>query len=263
MDIETVGITRADAYRIGAIAMVVLLGSFAWVFALRVQVRKRTRQLQEANEKLHHLSGQLMEAQEEERKRISREIHDELGQFLTSICIDLERAKKAPVLHRQGQLIDRALHAAQQGMEQVRALSFLIRPRVIDDLGLKEAIKAFISEFELGTKVKVKASLRFENHDIPSVIDTNAYRILQESLNNVYKHAGQKKATVEVWTENGRLLLTVEDRGKGFDPDAIQTNNTLGIIGMKERARLLGGTLTVVSSPGRGTKLSLSVPLHQ
>jgi|GEM_PF-7072639 len=262
-DIEAVGITRSAYYRIGAVVILLFLASLTWVLALRIQVKNRTKQLREANEKLHRLSGHLMEAQEEERRRISRDLHDNLGQSLTSICIDLERAKNASGVRQRKTLIGRALQGAQQGLTRIRALAYVLRPSLIDDLGLREAIESYISEFELATDIKVKVSFQFENHEIPSVISTNVYRVLQEALNNVYKHAEAPRVTVQIRTEGDKLLLKVQDRGKGFDPDSSRTNNTLGIIGMKERAQLLGGTLTVVSSRGRGTDISLTVPLKQ
>ncbi|MBM4162544.1 MAG: hypothetical protein FJ217_15765 [Ignavibacteria bacterium] len=261
-DIRSIGITRATYYTIAAVGGMIFVIVLLSVIFLRREVRKGTRQLKGAEEQLRSLSKHLLAVQEEERRRISRDLHDGLGQLLTSTCLDLERAIKADQAAKKNDLVSHALRAARQALEEVGELSSLLRPWVIDELGLREAIETYVSEFESRTHLKVYAKLDFKNSDVPDVIATNVYRILQEALNNAYKHSSTKTVTVDVSCTRDDLLLRVQDQGNGFQVELLNTRRTFGVLGMRERAELLGGSLHIYSAPGHGTEVLLRIPIN-
>lgn len=216
-----------------------------------------------AREQLRRLSAAIMANQEKERTAIARELHDELGQLLTALRLDAvwlqERCRKIDehTAERAGamcSLIDTTI-------EDVRGLAIRLRPGVLDDLGLVDALEWFTSDFERRTQISC-----ILNHDsVPTVDDTIAtvaYRIAQEALTNVARHAKAAHAEISLSMEQGHLVLRVSDDGRGFNPEALNEAEVLGLAGMRERASLVGGEFTVESHPGRGTRLKLRVPLQ-
>lgn len=218
--------------------------------------------LKSAQEQLRQLSGSIMANQEKERAALARELHDELGQLLTAIRMD--------AVWLQERLREKDFKAAERAaaicrlvdttIEEVRAMALRLRPGVLDDLGLVEALEMYTTEFER----RVPMACIFTHQDVPAVDSgtaTAAYRIAQEALTNVARHADATRAEVRLTVKQGALLLKVGDDGRGFDPDRLHQGQMLGLVGMRERAALVGGTLSVVSSPGRGTVVALRVPL--
>jgi PAS domain S-box-containing protein len=218
--------------------------------------------LKNAQEQLRRLSGSIMANQEQERTAIARELHDELGQLLTALRMD--------AVWLQERLKDKDVKGAERAaaictlvdttIEEVRAMAVRLRPGVLDDLGLVEALELFTSEFER----RVQIACIFTHNVMPAVdnaIATAAYRIAQEALTNVARHAGASRAEVRLQMEQETLVLNVWDDGRGFNPDALSQVRMLGLAGMRERAALVGGTLLVQSAPDQGTLVALRVPL--
>ena len=228
---------------------------------LEERVVERTRELSVANERLKALSARLISAQEEERWRISRDLHDDLGQILTSMNLNLQRAIQIQDRDKGKDLIRRVISANQEARNRLRELSSLLRPRVLDDVGLKEAIQTYISEFESRTGVKSVFVFDCKNEDFPDIATTNIYRILQEGLTNISKHAHANKVKVELSVKNATAVLKILDNGTGFNPALIRVDKTLGLLGMRERSELLGGSFHLSSSQGSGTQISVIFPI--
>jgi len=231
---------------------------------LEEQVRIRTREIRNAQDQLRRLSGSIMANQEKERAALARELHDELGQVLTALRMDAvwlnERLKKSDAA-----AADRALTMCQlidREIEEVRGMTFRLRPGVLDDLGLVDALDWYTTDFERRTEI----TCIFEHRTIPALpetVATAAYRISQEALTNVARHANAGRVEVRLRSDNGTLVLAVEDDGAGFDELNLSESKGLGIAGMRERATLVGGTLTVTSRPGGGTAVYFKVPMSK
>lgn len=227
---------------------------------LERRVIERTTELSRANARLKSLSARLISAQEEERWRISRDLHDDLGQILTSMNLNLQRALQLKDPAKSGILFERVLSANLEARNRLRELSSLLRPRVLDDVGLKEAIQTYASEFETRTGVRSDVKLHCRNSDFNDGISTNIYRILQEALTNISRHAKAGKVSIQLHVSNGNAILKIQDNGIGFSPNSIKGDKTLGLQGMRERADLMGGEFLIHSSSGKGTKLTVSFP---
>jgi len=228
---------------------------------LERRVAERTQELSIANLRLKALSARLISAQEEERLRISRDLHDDLGQILTSIALNLQRVIQSANPEKGRALIQRVISANQEARSRLRGLSYLLRPRVLDEVGLKEAIQTYISEFEVSTSVEASFTFRCRNQDFSYAAATTIYRILQEALTNISKYARAKKVNVLLSVRNKTAFLKIRDDGVGFDPNSIRMDKTLGILGMRERAELIDGRFLLSSAAGKGTEVSVSFPL--
>lgn len=219
-------------------------------------------QLQSGREQLHALSQRLLEVQEIERRHIARELHDEIGQMLTALNIYLETIARIPV-HEQANSLNQARGLISELMERVRRLSLDLRPVMLDDLGLLPALLWQLDRYTAQTHVT--ATLRHqgvEGRRFQPELETAAYRITQEALTNVARYAGTDQVSISVWVDQGVLGLQIEDQGAGFDPDAaLEARTSSGLAGMRERASLLGGKLTIDSSPGSGTRLLAELPV--
>lgn len=217
--------------------------------------------LKRAQEQLRRLSGSIIANQEKERAGIARELHDELGQLLTALRMDAvwlqERFKQ-----NDGKAAERAgamCALIDTTIEEVRAMAIRLRPGVLDDLGLVDALEWYTSEFER----RGSLACIFTHDAVPPVADNIAtafYRIAQEALTNVARHARANRVEMELRINNGLLELTVSDDGVGFNPEELSDSEVLGLAGMRERAGLVGGTLTIQSQPEKGTVVRLSVP---
>jgi signal transduction histidine kinase len=203
-----------------------------------------------------------MASQEKERYAISRELHDELGQVLTALRMDSvwmqERLKKSDAEASQ-----RALTMCQlidKNIEDVRGMAFRLRPGVLDDLGLVDALDWYTTDFERRTEI----TCVFEYDNVPPLSETmatTAYRITQEAITNVARHASASRIEVVLKARNSTLTLAIVDDGRGFNPLELSDSEGLGVAGMRERASLVGGTLEVYSQPGEGTRVFFKVPV--
>ena len=223
---------------------------------LERQVRKRTRELR-------RLSGSIMTNQEKERAAIARELHDELGQVLTALRMDsvwlYDRLKTADRPAAERALTIRNL--IDKNIEDVRGMARRLRPGVLDDLGLVDALEWYTTDFERRTEI----TCIFDHDQVPRLDDavaTAAYRITQEALTNIARHAEASRVEVSIKLDNGILQVLVADDGCGFKPRKLSESEGLGVPGMRERASLVGGLLEVWSTPQKGTRVSLSVPLN-
>ena len=202
----------------------------------------------------------LLEAQEAERRRVACELHDEVGQALTGLRLTLDLMRRLPA-ERLRPSLDEAEGLVQELTGKVRDLSLRLRPSMLDDLGLLPALLWHVERFAAQTRVRASLEHRGLEGRLPPEVETAAYRIVQEALSNVARHAGVGECRVRVWLEGGVLHLRVEDEGRGFDartPEA-RTPST-GLSGMRERAALLGGRLAVESAPGAGRGWPPSCP---
>ena len=200
-----------------------------------------------------------LSAQEGERLRIARELHDEIGQTLTAIALEAERnADAADADDRDAWA--RAARLAQQSVEDVRRIARRLRPEALDDLGLVNAFIALCNRIAEAGGITVDRSLPDSLPPLPPEVDLVLYRVAQEALTNVIRHADARSAAVTLEANEGRLRLSVRDDGRGMDVAAHAAGSN-GLIGMRERAMLVGGTLTVESAPGRGTAVTLELPV--
>jgi PAS domain S-box-containing protein len=219
-------------------------------------------EVKKAQDQLRRLSGSIMANQEKERSYIARELHDELGQILTALRMDavwfVDRMQGSdPTVIERAQamctLIDKTI-------EEVRTMAVRLRPGVLDHLGLVDALEWYATDFERRTDV----SCVFDHTDVPKLnenIATTAYRITQEALTNVARHAAAKHVTITLKSNNGELRLNVVDDGTGFEQQILKDGEGLGVAFMRERASLVGGDLDVASSPENGTTVTFTAPL--
>lgn len=214
------------------------------------------------SEQMNALASKLLIAQEEERRRVSRELHDEICQELAALAIDIGTlAAHAPPPDREAQL--KALRRrVVKASEKARHLAYGLHPSMLDDLGVVAALRALCQEF---SERNPNVVLEFTSGEIPASIRREAascvFRVAQESLRNVAKHSKAEHVSVDLGLEKGALALTVKDDGAGFDPTAVKGRGGLGLVGAEERARLLDGKLTVTSKSGRGTRIALVIRL--
>jgi PAS domain S-box-containing protein len=225
--------------------------------------RKRAEeQLQGSFRQLRELAARLQSVREEERARVAREIHDELGQALTAIKIDLASVMRALRTDQKVELekAESILRLVDQTILSVRRIATELRPGILDDLGLVAAVEWAAEEFEARTGTKCRLDL--PNSDI--VIDqertTAIFRIFQETLTNVTRHAEATQVDVRLGWEDGNIVLEVHDNGRGIGEEQLSTGRSLGILGMRERALLLGGELTISGQTGKGTTVRLRIP---
>ncbi|MCG2615525.1 sensor histidine kinase [Terrimonas sp. NA20] len=225
------------------------------------------KQVQETglmNDQLRELSAHLQNIREEERIHIAREMHDELGQLLTGFKMDVISVKRKmgqPVDPKILTRLDTMEATSDEAIKFVRKLSAELRPSLLDDLGLIAALEWHSQEFERRYSIRTIFQSEMQEIAIAPLIGTGVFRIFQESLTNIARHAGahQIKATLKL--SNSSLKLTITDDGEGFDPDG--QRKTLGLLGMKERAIMIGGELDIYSSPGRGTTITVTIPSTQ
>lgn len=224
------------------------------------QRRAEERELQRSQRLLRRLSASLVEAREEERRRIARELHDELGQRLTALKMDLSSlaadAGAGPCVLR----VPAMLTMLDETVASVRRIAGDLRPLMLDDLGLAAAIEWLASEAarRLGIRVEVRLD---DIGEVGERVAIALYRMVQEALTNVARHAGATTASVELRRDGRALLLTVHDDGAGFPERALQRDGRWGLLGMRERADMLGGRLEIDNPPGGGARVRVRLPL--
>lgn len=229
---------------------------------LEERVQERTAELEHSRERYRALSGYLQGSIEKERTRISREIHDILGQDLTALNMGLHRLERS--FHeeqdrRQAQVAElRALVAGT--LETVRRISRELRPPMLDELGFAEAVAWQVRTFAQASGLKVEH--RVDNvPELSPDLATALYRVMQEALTNAARHSGGTRLQVRVQGGSGRLVLRVTDNGRGITPDQAESSRSLGLLGMRERVRLVGGTLDIKRPARGGTEIVVRVPL--
>jgi PAS domain S-box-containing protein len=244
---------------------------------LERRVLERTAELVAANEslieqiaernrteaELQRLSHRLVEVQEQERRAIARELHDEIGQILTGLKMTLEFTRRLPA-EAASDGFDRVYRQVNDLLAYVRNLSLDLRPAMLDDLGLLPAIFWHIDRYTSQTEVKVNFIHSGIDGRYAPEIETGIYRIVQEALTNVARHSQVKDVTVLLWANPESINVQIEDQGVGFNPESVMASiHSNGLTGMRERAALLGGRLTIESAPGSGMCVTAELPLVQ
>jgi signal transduction histidine kinase len=245
-----------------AVGLGILLAGGLFSFIIARDISKQTLELQSSLEQLRALAGRLQSIREEERKRVAREIHDQLGQALTAIKLDV-----SSLLHempedqrRQSTRTQTILTLVDETIRSVRRIATELRPGMLDDLGLVATLEWAGEEF--GARTGTQCRLDLPSDDI--VVDPDAavaiFRIFQETLTNIVRHANAKEVNARLAIEDGNLTLEVHDNGTGIPSEKLQKGRSLGILGMRERATLLGGDLYITGFPGKGTTVRVWIP---
>jgi len=260
---STIGIITLVSDQAGFFApkSVVRLGSFASHAALAIGNARLYQDMKESREQLQSLSRRLVEVQENERRYVARELHDEAGQALTSLMIQLkllQREAADPDRVQAG--VTELMDEVEGVMENLHRLAVNLRPASLDHLGLSAALDQHCRTLAAQHSIQVTfGALGIEGRLEPDV-ETALYRIVQEALNNVIRHGRATRADVLLERRGDRIVVIVEDDGQGFYPEAASGPNHLGLVGIQERAVALGGSLTIESSPGMGTAIFVEIP---
>ncbi len=214
---------------------------------------------------LRALAARLESIREEERTRIARELHDELGQTLTGLKLDLAWLERRLNRHSQAELVDRCANLLSRFdgvMVSTRRIITELRPSVLDQLGLADAIEWQTHEFAARTGLVLDLAIDCESEQPTDAVASAVFRMLQEALTNVAKHASATRVRVALRVEPERLLLDVSDDGRGITRDELRGAHSLGLLGLRERALALGGTVSITPNPRGGTTVALRIPLN-
>jgi signal transduction histidine kinase len=250
----------------------VLVGLAVARFSLRHAARleqesvRRFEEVAQAKKDLEQLSARLLEIQEDERRRIARELHDEIGQTLTALRIEISRAQAAWKAGSAGvqDRLEEARSLAEKTVQTVRHISLLLRPALLDDLGLAAALQWHVEDFSRRSGIPCSYVEEALADMLPDAVRTCVYRVVQEALNNCEKHSAATQVRLAVRQSEGELAVEIEDNGRGFALDRQGGSPGaagLGLLGMRERVAMLGGSLKLDSGEGRGTRVWLTLPL--
>jgi signal transduction histidine kinase len=229
---------------------------------LEERVEKRTAELKVANQSLRDLSVHLQSIREEERTKIARDIHDELGQTLTALKMELSwLAGKLPADQEAiSEKVQNMINHIDMTIDSVQRIYTELRPTVLDNLGLVAAIEWQAKEFQERTGIKCEVSFNPENIIMDRDERTAVFRIFQEAMTNIARHAEASAVTIDLEETSDRVILTVKDNGKGITEEQILDPRAFGIIGMKERAYFLGGEVKISGIVNKGTAVILNIP---
>ena len=225
------------------------------------RLEQNTRLIERHSRQIQVMSAQVLSAQEEERRRIARELHDETSQALNALLLSIEMAQDT-VTDEDCEATSRLEASKQltvQTLDAIHNLAFDLRPTMLDDLGLEPSLRWYAKRQAETYGLQIMVEIDGLDERLPSPTEVALFRIVQEALTNVAKHAGASLARVRLRRAAGRLELLVHDNGRGFDPDQVQ-HDRLGLFGIQERVALLGGSFNVDTKRGRGTELQVTVP---
>jgi len=244
-------------------ALIVAVMASRHVSRLQREIERQRAAEQQNRQDLERLSARLVDAQEEERRRLARELHDEVGQALTAVKMDIGIALRADNRTRATDALEEASEITETVLRGVRDLSQLLHPSMLDDFGLPTTLRTYLRNFSHRTGIRAQLAESIEARLLPA-IEVCAFRIVQEAFNNIVQHSGATACTVMLRAASGTLWLTIDDNGRGFGPtpQPPDARYGLGLIGMRERAQALGGTFAVESAPGGGTRISVGLPLQ-
>jgi signal transduction histidine kinase len=217
-----------------------------------------------AGKALRLLTGKLIHAQEEERRRLARELHDGLSQQLAMLTVELgmvvkQMPENTPSLREQ---LSRLRDRSERIADDLRRMMHQLHPAALEHLGLVSALRSHCCEVSTEDGIKVQFRVLSELGQVPPEVAVCLYRIAQEALRNVSKHSGAREAWVEIDHKGDGILLSIADKGIGFDDAAPKGDKSLGLISMRERVRILDGTIKIKSAPGEGTRVNVRVPLE-
>jgi signal transduction histidine kinase len=248
------------------LAIVVARASLGHAENLEQKAELHFREVEQARSELQELSARLLEIEEEDRRNLSRELHDEIGQALALLQIEISHAHgllpAQPEAARER--LRRARQLAEQTVQTIRDISLLLRPALLDDLGLAPALQFQLEGFLRRSGITCEFSEEGVSEDLPDSVKTCVYRVVQEALHNCEKHSGALNVRVRVRQLADCLTAEIEDDGHGFvpgEPGAVPRRRGLGLLGMRERASIAGGSLVIDSAPGRGARICLNIPL--
>lgn len=208
-----------------------------------------------------YISGVIV-AQEGERQRIARELHDSTSQSLTSLLVGLQNLKETTERDEMTRRIEALRTVIAETLDEVRNLAWQLRPSALDDLGLASALQRYISDYTQRYDIQVDFAIQGIGGRLPVEMETSIYRIVQEGLTNIARYSQSKAASVLIDQRQGKMRLIIEDNGIGFNPETAKNKRSLGLQGIRERAALFGGTLTIESQVGHGTSLFVEIPLE-
>jgi signal transduction histidine kinase len=228
-----------------------------WTRELESRVKERTAQLERSEHERTELLREMMSAQEKERKKIARELHDETAQELTALVMGLEAAQKTSAAEMPSR-IDKLKALAVRSLEGVHRLMLDLRPSILDDLGLQSAIRWYAENRLEPLGMDVSVETRGIERRLPAEVETAVFRVVQEAVNNACEHSEAARASIIVEFKDRAIAAQIEDDGVGFD---VASKRGIGMMGMRERITLLGGRFEVESAPGKGTRIAWEVPL--
>jgi signal transduction histidine kinase len=266
--LETDVLYRGVRARLISLGTVTLVAAFVVAVLASRRVNSLQRQVeaqrvgeQEIRHELERLSARLVDAQEQERRQLSRELHDAIGQALTAIKMDIGIALRSDLNGRTRDALDEAKEITETTIQGVRDLSQLLHPSTLDDFGLPATLSTYLHRFSERTGIRAQLAATLEDR-LPSEIEACIYRIVQEAMNNIAQHSAATACAVVLEAERDRVRLEIEDNGHGL-PSAIDAplkNRGLGLIAMRERAQALGGSFAIASVPGGGARVVVTLP---
>ncbi len=219
--------------------------------------------LRQSEDQLRRLTANLLTAQEDERKRVARELHDDVNQRMAILANEVSTLEQAPPI--PARLLRKQLRSLRERVDQLsddlRSAAHRLHPSALEHFGLVAAIESHCSDFTKLHQIQVKLTHRNVPESIPSEVALCLYRVAQECLNNIAKHSGAREAAVAIQGKGGDIFLSITDNGKGFDPGLVADQSGLGIVGIRERVRLVDGSVSIDSQPGHGTQIDVRVPL--
>jgi signal transduction histidine kinase len=236
------------------------------LWELTEQREKARQELRRAFDRLRKLTRRLEVAKEDERKRIARELHDDMGPSLTAVIINLQLLSNGPDKEKAAQRIADTIDLVDRMVERIRDLSLNLRPPLIDELGLVAALSGYLEAQAERTGIEIELKEGTVEKGLPPEVEITAFRVVQEAVTNVIRHAGADAATVIVRQRDGRLDLIVSDRGRGFNVgdtmERASAGKAIGLLGIQERVSMLGGQVAIESTPGKGTTIRASMPVE-
>jgi signal transduction histidine kinase len=239
--------------------LLLAMGSAIYILRLERQAQLRYTELKQSRGELQQLSARLVDAQETERRSISRELHDEVGQALGLLLMDAGRLSNQLGSDEKGQEMVRSIKmVAERTVQTVRNMALLLRPSMLDDLGLVPAVEWYAREMSRRGEIEVEVHAENVSEELPDPLKLCVYRMVQEALNNAQRHAHAKNAVVELKQTGDVIRVSTRDDGSGFDP---KRTRGMGLLGMEERVKRLGGTIEIDSRPGAGTTIRAELPL--
>jgi signal transduction histidine kinase len=252
-------LTKSIVLALGS-GLVLILISMWYILRLEAQTSLRYNQLVRSRRELEQLSARLVDAQETERRNLSRELHDEVGQTLGALLVDFGRLAAAlpDDMPEVRELVEKMKSVAERSVRSVRNMALLLRPSMLDDLGLVAALEWQGREVSRNSNIEVDVESANVSEDLPDDYKVTIYRLVQEALTNAVRHSGAHNARVRAEQRNGHICVVVTDDGHGFDA---ARSRGMGMLGMEERVRRLGGHIEFRSAPGQGTTITAELPL--
>ncbi len=239
------------------------IGDLAEAFNQMTSDLSRINKIRAEREKLRRqLIDGMISAQEDERKRIARELHDSTSQSLTSLKVGLRSLEKICDRPETHEHVSDLRQVLDHTLDEVHSLAVQLRPAALDDLGLSAALERYLTDWQEQYRLNVDFVIHTPDCRLPEFVETAIYRIIQEGLTNVYRHAEAQSISVLVERRKHDVITVIEDDGKGYDIDHVNSGSRLGLVGMRERAELLGGELTIETIASKGTSLFIRIPIE-